>query len=107
MRNYNNNILKASKQSEKMKLHSDFKKSIEIIRSYPLLVQYIKLSEITGDWFDNMYGKTKDIRIKEMRDKFMFDSARTLVVYSISGDDNGLKPLINHFIDSLPQMFKI
>jgi hypothetical protein len=107
MRNYNNNILKASKQSEKMKLHSDFKKSIEIIRSYPLLVQYIKLSEITYDWFDTMYDKTKDIEIKEMKAKFVFDSIRNFEIYSENGDDNGLKPLINHLIDSFPQMFKI
>ena len=107
MKNYRNNILKASKQSNKMKLHPDLKKSIEIIRSYPLLVQYIKLSEITYDWFDTIYDKTKDIEIKEMRDRFMFDSSRNLVVYSENGDVNSLKPLINHFIDSLPQMFKI
>jgi hypothetical protein len=54
-----------------------------------------------------MYDKTKDIEIKEMKAKFVFDSIRNFEIYSENGDDNGLKPLINHLIDSFPQMFKI
>lgn len=106
MKNYRNNILKAIEQTDKIKLHSDFNKSIQIIRSYTLLVQYIKLSDITIDWFDSMYNNTQDIRIKEMRDKFITESISNLSMYSINGDDNGLKPLVERLIDSLTQMFK-
>ena len=104
MKNYRNNILKAIEQTDKIKLHSDFNKSIQIISSYPLLVQYIKLSDITIDWFDSMYTNTQDIEIKEMRDRFLTESISNLSMYLINGDDNGLKPLVEGLIDSLSRM---
>ena len=104
MKNYRNNISKAIEQTDKIKLHSDFNKSIQIISSYPLLVQYIKLSDITIDWFDSMYINTQDIEIKEMRDRFFTESISNLLMYSINGDDNGLKPLVEGLIDSLSRM---
>ena len=104
MKNYRKNISTALKQSNKMKLHADFNKSIQIISSYPLLVQYIKLSDITIDWFDSMYINTQDFEIKEMRDRFLTDSISNLNMYSINGDDNGLKPLVEGLIDSLSRV---
>ena len=104
MKIYHKNISTALKQSNKMKLHSDFKKSLEIISTYPPLVQYIKLSEIEVEFWDRMYFKTKDVKMKENRDESISESISNLKIYAYNGNDNGLKPLVEVLIDSLSRM---
>ncbi len=105
MKNYNQEILKATEQSNKIKLHTDFNKSMDIIGKYPVLVQYIKLSDILFDWFDSMISKTKDGEIKRMKEKFTDETVMNLLIYSKNGDSNGLKPLVKDLKDSLSNMF--
>ncbi len=101
MKNYRNNIVNAFDQSEKMKLHSDFDKNMKIIKSYPILVQYIKLIEITEDCFDVIYQNTKNIEIKEMAERFKSAFLSDIKAYLKNGNDNRLKAPVEQLIESL------
>jgi len=98
MKNYRSDIFKALKESDKMKLHSDFEKNIEIISSYSTLVQYIKLIDITIDLFDDYYRKTNDVEIKELRNTLVSQRITNFSKYSENGDVNPLKPIIEGLI---------
>ena len=106
MKNYNNEIVKATQQASKIKLHTNFNKSMEIIGKYPVLVQYIKLCDILSDWYENMINKTNDKELKEMRVDFVNESVNNIIIFSNTGDDNGLKPLVNDLKNVLSKMFK-
>ncbi len=105
MKNYNQQILNATEQSEKIKLDPDFKKSIKIISTYPVLVQYIKLSMIYVDWFEDMIKKTNDIQLKIYRGNFVYESMANLQIYAENGNVEGLKPLVQDMKKSLSKMF--
>lgn len=105
MKNCNIDILNAVEQSEKMKLSTDFKTTIEIISSYPLVVQYIKLNEITAQLFNRAYSLTKDEEMKENRDAVISESVSNLEIYAYDGNDNLLKPIVNGLKDNLSRIF--
>ena len=98
MKNYRNNIFKALKQSDKMKLHSDFEKNIDIISSYSTLVQYITLTDMTIDLIEKDYRISKDIKSIELKNVIVSQRISTLSMYSENGDVNPLKPIIEGLI---------
>ena len=105
MKLYNQEILKASEQAETIKLDRDFVKSIEIISKYPVLTQYIKLSTIYVDWFEDMIERTNDKELKMQRAKFIYESMGILQIFSIHGNVDRLKPLVKEFKKTLTQIF--
>jgi len=105
MKNYNQQILKASEQSETIKLHTDFRKSIEIISTYPVLTQYIKLSLIMVDWYEDMIKKTNDFGLKILRGNFVYESMGNLQIYAENGNIEGFKPLVEDLKKCLTKMF--
>lgn len=102
---YQNEIIKSTEISKSIKLDSDFNKSMKIIGRYPVLVQFIKLSDVMYDWFDHMYSKTNDKEFLTMRDGFTQSIVHNLNVYVQTGSENGLYPLVQELKDSLSQMF--
>lgn len=102
---YQNEIIKSTEISQSITLDSDFNKSMNIISRYPVLVQFIKLSDIMYDWFGDMYSKTNDKEFLSMRDGFTQSIVHNLNVYVETGSEIGLYPMVQELKDSLTQMF--
>ena len=102
---YQNEILKSTEISNSIKLDSDFNKSMRIIGRYSVLVQFIKLSDVMYDWFDDMYSKTNDDEFLTMKDGFVKSIVHNLNVYVETGSEIGLYPLVQDLKESMSQMF--
>ena len=102
---YQNEILKSTEISNSIKLDSDFNKSMTIIGRYSVLVQFIKLSDIMYDWFDDMYSRTNDKEFLTMKDGFVQSCVHNLSVYVETGSEIGLYPLVQDLKESMSQMF--
>ena len=110
MENYNQQILNATEQAESIELQSTLDKTIELINSYPLLTQYIKLSIIINEWFDEMILNSEknflvNFNWKLDRDQFITNMMTNLEAYSQIGDDSGLKPNVEHMKETLGKLF--
>ena len=110
MENYNQQILKATEQAESIELLPTLDKTIELINSYPLLTQYIKLSIIINEWFDEMISNSEknflvNFNWKLDRDQFITNMMTNLEAYSQTGDDSGLKPNVEHMKETLDKLF--
>ncbi len=107
MRNYYNEIENAFDHIEKMNLDSDFEKTMKIIKSYPLLVQYIKLMRMTIIANNLIYQYTKRIEFKVLGTRCESILITDLKKYSKNGNDNRLKAPIKELVENLSHLVSI
>lgn len=98
-------LLNSVKVSEKIKLAGTFKESMKQLEKYPVLVQYVKLSDVMYDWFDSMYSNTKDSKFIYMKQGFVKDTVNNFDIYVETGDINGIGQMVKELKSTMVQLF--
>lgn len=99
------NLLNSVDVAGKIKLTGSFQQSMKQLDKYPVLVQYIKLSDIMYDWFDSMYSTTKDANFIVMKNGFTKDTINNFDIYIQSGNTKGVVELVDVLKNSMSKLF--
>lgn len=99
------NLLKSVDVAAKVKLTGSFQQSMKQLDKYPVLVQYIKLSDVMYDWFDSMYSKTKDAEFLKMKQGFTTDTINNFDIYVQTGNVYGVSQMVRELKSSLSKLF--
>lgn len=99
------NLLKSVDVAGKIKLTGSFQQSMNQLEQYPVLVQYVKLSDIMYDWFDSMYSKTKDAEFLKMKQGFTTDTINNFDIYVKTGNNWGVSQMVRELKSSMSKLF--
>ena len=99
------NLLKSVDVAGKIKLTGSFQQSMKQLDKYPVLVQYIKLSDMMYDWFGSVYSNTKDPEFITMKNGFTTDTINNFDVYVQTGNIKGIGEMLKVLKHSMSKIF--
>jgi hypothetical protein len=99
------NLLKSVDVAGKIKLTGSFQQSMKQLDKYPVLVQYIKLSDMMYDWFDSVYSNTKDPEFITMKNGFTTDTINNFDVYVQTDNIKGIGEMLKVLKHSMSKIF--